>query len=48
MDEKKNIGTTTGVAVGFMLALLINIIFILLAIGVGGLYDQIKNKRTKR
>ena len=47
MDNKKNVGITTGVAIGFMLGLLVNIIFLPLAIGIGGLFDTIKNRKNK-
>ena len=42
MIDKENIGITTGVVIGFMLGLLVNIIFIPIAIGIGGLYDKTK------
>jgi len=47
MGNKKNVGITTGVVVGFVLALLVNIIFIPIAIGIGGLFDIVKNKNRE-
>jgi len=47
MVNKQNVGITTGVVVGFILGLLVNIIFIPIAIGLGGLFDIIKNKNRK-
>ena len=47
MDDKKNTGITAGVAIGFMLGLLVNIVFLPLCIGAGGLFDIIKNRRDK-
>jgi len=44
MKNKENVGITTGVVIGFMLGLLVNIIFIPVCIGIGGLFDKIKNK----
>jgi|GEM_PF-5595157 len=45
-NEKSNIGITTGVAVGFLASLLLNLVLLIpIAIGLGGLFDFIKNRR---
>ena len=44
--ENKNVGTTTGIAVGFLGGLLLNFVLLIpIAIGLGGLYDYYKNKK---
>jgi len=44
-EDKLGIGAATGVTVGFLAGLLINVILIPICIAIGVSYDKIKGKR---